>query len=251
LSGTQNKIMADNATLANAGTMVFAGTGPLLANGYNFGSLITNETGGVIQILTNSTLGNINGATATLVNAGSIDFSNATSWLQGGWNYIQTASGVLAVTLAGTVPGSSYSQFAGQNVTLDGTLAVTLANGFVPQATNSFPVLTYAARSGQFASVILPPLPPGNIWQSSYQPDAFDLLVQPAVMLANPGTVADGSFGFDLVGPGGSGLLIQASTNLVDWTTIFTNGPFGTSFHFQDTNSSSSSSRFYRTIIEP
>jgi hypothetical protein len=44
-------------------------------------------------------------------------------------------------------------------VTLDGTLLVTLLNGFVPDAGDSFQVLTFASRQGDFAT----------------PPDGFDL----------------------------------------------------------------------------
>ena len=66
----------------------------------------------------------------------------------------QAASGVLNVQLGGTA-ANEYGRLAVTgSATLDGTLAVELANGFVPTLAQTFPVLTYASRTSSFAQII-------------------------------------------------------------------------------------------------
>jgi len=70
----------------------------------------------------------------------------------------------------------------------------------------------------------------------------------PLAFLANDGTMAlqTGQFGFSLAGVSGQTVVLEASTNLVDWTLIATNtfnlGPL----HFADTNAANFPARFYR-----
>ena len=66
--------------------------------------------------------------------------------------YAQTASGTLAIELGGTPAGSFDQINVGGAATLDGTLAISLVNGFTLQNNQSFPVLTFASRAGDFAA---------------------------------------------------------------------------------------------------
>ncbi len=67
-------------------------------------------------------------------------------------SYSQTAAGTLDVELVANTAGG-YGQLAAQGaVTLDGTLAVSLASGFLPISDSSFPVVTGASVTGQFAT---------------------------------------------------------------------------------------------------
>ena len=53
---------------------------------------------------------------------------------------------------AAPVAGTQYDQLrVGGSATLDGTLNVSLANGFTPADLDSFQVLTFGSRSGDFA----------------------------------------------------------------------------------------------------
>jgi uncharacterized repeat protein (TIGR03803 family) len=58
-----------------------------------------------------------------------------------------------------------------------------------------------------------------------------------------------GEFGFDLAGPAGSNIVIEASTNLRTWiplqTNLFGSGPL----HFSDPQSPANSPRFYRAVL--
>jgi autotransporter-associated beta strand protein len=73
------------------------------------------------------------------------------------------------ITLNGTNPGSSHDQVAVVGTaTLNGTLQVSLAPGFVPVVGNVFDVVTCATRSGTFSTISLPSLPSDRGWTSTY-----------------------------------------------------------------------------------
>jgi hypothetical protein len=71
---------------------------------------------------------------------------------------VQTAAGILNLEIGGYSAGIDFDQLAisGQ-ATLDGTLNVSLINGFVPMSGYFFQVLTFASLSGAFATTNLGP----------------------------------------------------------------------------------------------
>lgn len=71
-------------------------------------------------------------------------------------------------------------------------------------------------------------------------------LVQPEQVTGSPGTFR---FGFGTVN--GKQYEVQASDNLVDWTTVTTLTATGTSLQFNDANMFSHSKRFYRIVPKP
>lgn len=75
----------------------------------------------------------------------------------GAWR--QSADGRLAIELGGNAPEQGYDVLSVQGpVDLDGSLVVALLNGFVPRHGDRFEVLTFAGRSGEFASIDGPDL---------------------------------------------------------------------------------------------
>ena len=67
--------------------------------------------------------------------------------------------GKLLIELAGTTAGTQYDQLIVTGaVTLDGTLQVSLINGFNPALGNTFDVLDWGTLSGTFSSLQLPSL---------------------------------------------------------------------------------------------
>jgi hypothetical protein len=250
LSGAGNKVMADGAVLNNAGNVVFAGSGPLLANAYQTGATINNQPSGVIRAVTNATLGKINGAGCLFNNAGSIFLSNAPSLFQTDWNYVQSSSGTLGLVIAGTTPGVTYSRFAANTITLDGALAITLGGGFVPQTINTFDILTYSARAGQFSSTQFPILPLASKWQFTYNPGALTLQIIPGTAFLSS-SLTNRNFQFTFAGQTGSSCLIEASTNLFNWTPLFTNTPFNGTLNFVDPQTAQFPNRYYRATVFP
>jgi hypothetical protein len=70
----------------------------------------------------------------------------------------------------------------------------------------------------------------------------------PALTITSSGTnfgFNGGQFGFDLNGPPGQFLVVEASTDLVEWLSVWTNS-FSGSAHFSDPQSRVYSNRFYR-----
>lgn len=68
--------------------------------------------------------------------------------------YNQAATGLLNVELGGLNPATEHDQLVvGEGATLDGTLDVSLINGFSPGTGDSFQVMTYGSRTGTFATI--------------------------------------------------------------------------------------------------
>jgi Tol biopolymer transport system component len=89
-------------------------------------------------------------------------------------------AGLLQVTAANFDPGStleielggiasaSYDHLVATGaLRLGGTLQLSLINSFSPVAGNSFDILDWSSRTGNFAAVVLPALAPGLMWNAS------------------------------------------------------------------------------------
>ena len=74
----------------------------------------------------------------------------------------------LIMELGGTTPGSAYDQILSSGaLTFDGTLTLSLINGFTPSAGQSFNLFDWSSASGTFASLNLPTLTSGLTWNTS------------------------------------------------------------------------------------
>ena len=93
------------------------------------------------------------GMTTGLDNTGTVKLASGTLALTAG-TYQQAASGTLAVTFAGTWPGTGFGQLTTTGaVKLAGTVAVGTSGGFTPPKGQPFEVLGYASRSGTFGKL--------------------------------------------------------------------------------------------------
>ena len=63
------------------------------------------------------------------------------------------------------------------------------------------------------------------------------------------GFLKNGQFGFNLGGAFGQKIVVDGSTNLVDWTALFTNTSGGGPFYFGDPGSTNLPWRFYRARL--
>ena len=101
--------------------------------------------------------------------------------------YLQGASGVLEMDLAGTEPGTGYDQLrvvdGSLGVTLGGTLRVSLADGFLPGGGGRFDLLVAPSLVGSFETVELPEIP-GTVFTLTYEPDRVSLLVEGTTEIA-------------------------------------------------------------------
>jgi hypothetical protein len=69
-------------------------------------------------------------------------------------NYSQSATGNLTVKVGGPSAGTDFDQLVvGGAATLDGTLTITLVNGFLPDSGTTYAVVTLASATGTFATL--------------------------------------------------------------------------------------------------
>jgi photosystem II stability/assembly factor-like uncharacterized protein len=179
---------------SRSGTLSFTAsyvqnTGITLLNGGGFGGNATLDIrGGELR-----GAGNISGDVRNWADVhpggpfGFLSLSNSVTQI-----YSNTASGRLNLQLGGLIPGTNHDQVRinGQ-ANLSGTIKVDFLNGFVPAIGNSFTVMTYTARSGQFAGITAPP---GVTLQPAYFPthlvlNAVAVTIVPPFIVTHPTNV--------------------------------------------------------------
>jgi hypothetical protein len=122
-------------------------------------------------------------------------------------------------------------------------------NSVIPNATNAFLTLAsiQATNAGAYSVVVT------NVAGSTTSPNAFLTLSSSA--LSQPqlsGSVYNaGTFSLTVSGDAGPDYIVQASTNLTDWTSIFTNHSPTPPFVWTDTGASNFSQQFYRIQLAP
>jgi hypothetical protein len=83
-------------------------------------------------------------------------------------DYTQVANGVLEIELAGTTADDQFDQLLVNGaVALDGTLDVSLIDGFGPTLGMSFDILDFVSLTGTFDTLMLPALSDGLAWDIS------------------------------------------------------------------------------------
>ena len=91
-------------------------------------------------------------------------------------------SSTVAIEIGGTSGGQDFDLVEiARRATLDGTLELTLVDDFLPVAGQSFEILSYGARSGEFFTENLPVLPGGLDWIVNYNRRSIELMVVSAV----------------------------------------------------------------------
>ncbi len=121
--------------------------------------------------------------------------------------FTQSASGTLDIEIAGTNPSDIDSLALSSSAQLDGTLHLSLLDGFTPGLGQTFTILTALSLTGEFDTVVQPPTMPAglefevvynptNVWlqvvsaSTSFQDwiDSFTSLTNPAdkTKTANP-----------------------------------------------------------------
>jgi hypothetical protein len=122
-----------------------------LADGQELGVLGTsfqNASGGIIQ-----GSGTLNVSSTAFNNAGHISPGGSPGILHITGDFSQAPTGVLDIEVSGLTPGAEFDQLeVSGTVTLTGTLSISLTGGFEPALGDSFEILTFSARSGDFAT---------------------------------------------------------------------------------------------------
>ena len=96
-------------------------------------------------------------------------------------NYTQTPTGVIDIEVAGLIEGAEFDRLNISNfAAVDGTLNVTLINGFEPDLGDSMQILTFSSRTGEFANITGLDIGSGKRFEASYNSDSVTLFVVPA-----------------------------------------------------------------------
>src|SRR5262249_31017005 len=114
-------------------------------------------TGGMVvgtMVITGGTVGGTGTITGNVLNtSGTFGPGSSPGILTINGDYTQSASGVLNIEIGGTIAATpDFDQLIiSGKATLDGTLNVSLINGFTPALGNNFQFMTYGSRSGDFS----------------------------------------------------------------------------------------------------
>ncbi|HXC98510.1 MAG TPA: immunoglobulin domain-containing protein, partial [Verrucomicrobiae bacterium] len=176
------------------------------------------------------------------------------TWAKTNWmltTYAPTAPFIVAQPqnlAVATGADATFTVFAGGSASL-GYQWYFNTNTPVPNATNSILTLSdvQATNIGAYSVVIT------NL-AGSIASTNVSLVVNsttPAMpQVSNPGYI-NGIFSLTVNGDSGHDYLIQASTNLVDWTTIYTNPLPALPFTWNDSDASNFNQRYYRILLGP
>jgi hypothetical protein len=231
-----------------AGTLTFQGAwaqalgSTIVDAGAVLGGTILNVQGGTLQ-----GLGTI---AANLVNSGAVNPGSLVGTLTiAGTAYQQTASGTLALEIAGSSPGTQYDRLViAGTATLAGRLELNLINGFTPKPGDRFEILTSLAQSGAFASLDPSPIP-GTVWVPQYNGTNVTVTLADTVSLGQP-TLSKGVFTLPFNTTAGLSYVVQATDGLIPpaWQTLYTVPGSGAVMNVSD--SVTNAQRFYRVLIQ-
>ena len=198
--GGNNQDTLFSGNLNGSGNLTKTGTGNLTLSGNNLytgnttvsaGNLVVSNLGaasasgsGVMTVAPGAALiGNGGVAANTIINGtlspGSPGTVGLLSFAQ---NLTLNANAALNVLFAGNTRGSLYSAITvGSNLSLGGTLAVSLINSFAPTWGMTFDLFQVAGSlSGTFTSVLLPALNANLRWNTTQLYTTGDIAVQTA-----------------------------------------------------------------------
>ncbi len=183
--GVATVSQAVTGTITNAGSLTKQGSGTWTIDKALNAPVATNVIAGVLNVdgQLNSPVVNVQaGGTlkgtgvigpigGTVTNAGNLSPGHSPGTLTISGNYTQTSTGTYNVLI---VSASEFSRLiVGGHATLDGTLRLTLASGFVPRVGSQFSILTATGGiSGTFRTVIGPN---GQVFQVIYKNGVVDV----------------------------------------------------------------------------
>jgi uncharacterized delta-60 repeat protein len=176
---------------------------------------------------------------------------NANGSLDSSFNPGTGTFGVLSVTLqpdGKVLIGGSFTSFSG---TPRNRIARLNANGSLDFSFNPG-----TGANGNVSSIALQP--DGNILiggdftivNGVLRPHVARLYGAAPFFLSNLGIVSN-QFGFDVTGGSNSVIIVEASTNLVNWTALATNTLGAAPLHFNDPGWTNFPKRFYRAKLVP
>jgi pectate lyase len=174
------------------------------------------------------------------------------TWAKTNWlmtTYAPTAPFIVAQPQdVAATPGdtATFSVFAGGSATLTYHWYFN-TNTFVPNATNSTLTLTnvQADNAGTYSVIVSNA---AGFVTSTNASLAVSTTTPATPHLSTPG-YTNGTFSLTVDGPAGHDYVVQTSSNLADWTSIYTNPMPTLPFIWNDSGASDFSRRFYRIQV--
>src|SRR5262249_10277135 len=122
---------------------------------------------------------------SNVTNAGQVSPGTSPAILSIVGNYTQTAAGILNIEIGGTTPGSQHDRLTvSGTAALAGTLNVSRISGFLPGAPDTFTILTFASRTGDFSTNNGLTFP-GGLFERMFNPGDLTLLANLAPIAVN------------------------------------------------------------------
>ena len=181
-AGTGTTTFSANVTFTNAAT-VDAQVGTLrFTNGYTQSAGTTNLSGGNISAggelkIQGGSLSGAGTVTATVVTSSGqviVGGADSSGVLNIVGSYKQELAGVLNIELGGLAAGTQHDQLkVTGTATFDGTINISLINGFTPNNGDSFPVVIYGLHAGTFKTIN----GNGRTYTPSYNPKDLTLII--------------------------------------------------------------------------
>ena len=147
----------------SSGTVDIQGGSLAFSGGYTQTAGETKLNGGALSSSTTlniqgGTLSGTGTVTANVSNGGLVSPGASPGILNITGTYTQTSTGALNIEIGGLTAGSQFDQLAISGLaTLNGTLNISLINGFTPSPGDTFQIMTFASRSGGFSATTAPP----------------------------------------------------------------------------------------------
>jgi sulfatase modifying factor 1 len=119
-------------------------------------------------------------------NGGTFSPGNSPGVMKVSGDFDQRPDGTLLIELAGTDAGSQFDQLQVQGeASLDGTLEVSLLDGFAPETGDRFDILDFGQVSGEFTVLDVPELAAGLSWDTSalYTDGSLSVVPEPQTIL--------------------------------------------------------------------
>ncbi len=183
------QIDADLILLADHWLILTAGNSTLMS-----GQTITNNSQLRIYPAANfENLGTLKGAGqvwGNLTNSGTLSPGNSPGKFIKTGNYTATQTALHEIEIAAansydTIDVAQDVSFTSGNASINGTLNVSLLNGFIPSLNDTFKIFSFASSTGYFTSTNLPALPASLHWAIHYNAADITLTVDAGVLPLN------------------------------------------------------------------
>jgi len=174
--------------------------------------------------------------------------------LSGIWTFGRNFTLIEGTVLFGIAGDTTFGRInLTGTATLAGSLAAQLLNGYVPDTTRTFQIMSYGVVSGTFSDTSGLNVGFGRYFTPVYTPTSLTLVTHAtnlptAIVLSNPKPELNG-FSFLFTGNPGMDYTAQFTTNLAqtNWSTLLATNITVSPTKVTDTNAATQS-RFYRVV---